>query len=223
MKILVIAPHPDDEVLGAGGTIKKFTEAKHSVHLCIVTKAYPPDWDLKIIKKKKEEVFSAGKQLGINQIYFLNYPTAKLDTIPQKEIIDSFQSLIKKIKPDTIFSPNYGDINKDHRIVFEAILVATKPTKNNLIKNLLTYETLSSSEWGGWGYRSNSFSPNIYINIEKTIEAKIKAMKAYRTEIKPSIHPRSVNSIKTLARKRGSEAGLKYAESFMLIRNIEFI
>lgn len=215
MKILIIAPHPDDEVLGCGGTISKFTRAKNDAYLCIGTKTYQPEWSKIFISRRSREITKVNEILGIKKTFFLDFPTVKLDTVPQKEINEKLSEIVKIVNPDMVFIPFYGDLNKDHRILFEASLVALRPTVCKA-KKILAYEVLSETEWGCFA----PFSPNIFIDISKTFNTKIKAMKIYREEIKKYPHPRSLRVIKSLAEKRGSECNTKLAESFMLIREI---
>jgi len=214
--ILIIAPHPDDEVLGCGGTIAKFTKNGVTAFLCIVTKAYSPDWTESFLKKRPEEVATANKILGIKKTFFLNFPTVKLDTIPQKELNHAIDDVIGQIKPETLYIPHPGDLNKDHRLVAEAALVACRPGKQN-IRRILSYETLSETEWG---QEIEPFTPNVYVDISDTIRFKLNAMKTYKSELKPFPHPRSLKTIKALAQKRGSESGVKLAEAFKLIREL---
>ncbi len=131
MKILVISAHPDDEVIGAGGTISKHTQKGDEVYLCIVTKAYSPDWPEEYIIERKREVLKVREELNIKKVYFLEFPTVKLDTFPQKELNDRIREQIDEIKPETVYTTHGGDINKDHRIVFEATLTATRPIPGN--------------------------------------------------------------------------------------------
>jgi len=219
MTILVIAPHPDDEVLGCGGTIVKYSKQGNDVYLCVVTKAYTPDWSKEFLEERPKEIERANKILGIRKTYFLDFPTAKLDTIPQKELNDSILNIVKKIKPEIVCAPHEGDLSKEHRLIFEAVLVATRPKPGSSVKRLLSYETLSETEWGG-ALTEKLFIPNVYIDISETLKQKLEAMKAYKSELKKSPHPRSLGTIKALAKKRGSEAGLKFAEAFVLIREI---
>lgn len=216
MKIMVLASHPDDEVLGAGGTIAKHTAEGDDVYLCIMTKAYTPEWSEKFIKSRSKEIEKSKKILGIKKVYFLDYPTVKLDTIPQKELNDSISSVVNEVQPEIAYIPHKGDLNKDHRIVFEASLVALRPLHSK-IKRILSYETLSETEWGE---NIEPFTPNFFIDITKTMNKKIEAIKAYMSELKPYPHPRSLEIIEALAKKRGSEVGVNLAESFMLIREI---
>jgi LmbE family N-acetylglucosaminyl deacetylase len=216
MNVLVIAPHPDDEVLGCGGTIGRLSREGNTVTLCIVTKPYPPDWSTEYIEKKAVEIEKSNKKLGISQTIFLGFPTVKLDTVPQKELNDSLSRVIADKKPDIVFIPHNGDLNKDHRIVHEAALVATRPLSNQ-VKKILAYETLSETEWG---HSIAQFRPGVYIDITGFIDLKKEAMQLYETELKTAPHPRSIGLISALARKRGSEIGVEYAEAFMLIREI---
>ena len=214
--MLVIAPHPDDEVLGCGGTIVKHAKNGNEVYLCVVTKGYTPDWSEEFLKNRPKEIEKANKILGIKKTHFLDYPTVKLDTIPQKELNEAISKVVNEVKPDILCIPHKGDVNKDHRLVFEASLVATRPA-NHKVKKILSYETLSETDWG---QPIEPFVPNVYVDISETLDKKIEAMKAYGSELKQYPHPRSLEIIEALAKKRGSEVGVKFAEAFMLIREI---
>lgn len=223
MRVLVIAPHPDDEVLGCGGTIKKHSQKGHKVFLCVVTKPYLPDWSEEYIKNREKEIRAANKVLGIKKSFFLDLPTVKLDTIPQKQLNDLLKDCIEEVKPEILYIPHAGDLNKDHRLVFESSLVAARPRPGSSLKKLLSYEVLSETEWGRQRARElrEIFLPNIHIDITDTLEAKLKAMECYQSELKDYPHPRSLEAIKILAQKRGTEAGLKAAEAFMHVRQVE--
>lgn len=216
MRVLVIAPHPDDEVLGCGGTIPKHVYNGDEVYLCVVTIAYTPDWSEEFIRLMPKKIEKVRKILGIKKTYSLGFPTVKLDTFPQKELNDSFFKLINEVKPNILYIPHMGDLNKDHRLIFESSLVASRFNLN--IKKILSYETLSSTEYGRL---LAQFIPNVYVDVTKTFEEKMMAMRVYDSELKAYPHPRSEEIIKSLAKKRGSEVGFKLAEAFMLIREIE--
>lgn len=218
MKRLIIAPHPDDEVLGCGGTIAKYSKRGDEIYLCIATKAYTPDWSSTFIKNRKKEIIKSNKILGIKKTYYLGYPTAKLDTIPQKTINGSLQTIFKEVRPEFVYIPFKGDLNKDHRLLFESSLVALRPV-NQLVQKVLSYETASETEWG---QSIVPFLPNSYEDISTTFNQKIEAMNAYQSELKKSPHPRSLQVIKSLAVKRGSEIGVKYAEAFTLIKELHW-
>ncbi|WP_424017676.1 PIG-L deacetylase family protein [Halorientalis pallida] len=213
MTTLVIAPHPDDEVLGCGGTIRRYVDDGEEVHLCIVTEGYTPEWSEDHLRKRPEEIAAATETLGIADWHELSYPSVKLDTVPQKEINDDIAGLVDSLEPDTVFLPHYVDLNHDHEIVFEAGLVAARPQSG--VDRILAYETLSESEWGS---PSGNFDATVYVDIATTIDAKIEAMNAYESEVREFPHPRSERAIRALATKRGSEAGYEAAEAFELIR-----
>tara|TARA_Y100000310_G_C20647334_1_gene797389 strand:+ start:272 stop:952 length:681 start_codon:yes stop_codon:yes gene_type:complete len=217
-KILIIAPHPDDEVLGCGGAIAKYAELGNEVYLCIGTKAYTPDWSEEFIKNRKTEIKKSNKILKIKKTYFLDFPTVKLDTVPQKQINDKLTKIFEKVRPDLLFIPHGGDLNKDHRILFESSLVAARPISHK-IKKIASYEVLSETEWGG---PIQEFKPNFYIGMSLlNLNKKIEAMMPFESEVKKYPHPRSKEIIKALAQKRGSEAGLEFAEAFSIIRETE--
>jgi N-acetylglucosamine malate deacetylase 1 len=220
MKILVIAPHPDDEVLGCGGTIKKYSNNGDKIYLCIVTKAYLPDWTEKFLKEREKEIVKSNNVLGIRKTIFLGLPTVKLDTVPQKKLNDLILNCLNKIKPDLVFIPHGGDIHKDHRLVFESSMVAVRPKPGSSVKKVLSYEVLSETEWSYSFSKKEIFIPNVYVDISKTIKEKNKAMSCYKTELKKYPHPRSLKAIVALAQKRGAESGFKAAEAFMLIREV---
>lgn len=216
-KILVIAPHPDDEVLGCGGTIAKYSKQGDEVYLCVITKAYTPDWSEEFIKNRPKEVEAAKRILGIKRVYFLDFPTVKLDTVPQKELIEAISWVIKEVGPEALYLPHIGDINNDHRLVFESALVASRPFSAPTVKRILSYETLSETEYGTM---LKVFIPNVYEDISGIFDLKLKAMKVYKDQLKSFPHPRSLEAIEVLAKKRGSEARFNLAEAFMLIREL---
>ena len=212
MKILVIAPHPDDEVLGMGGTIKKLSP-KNNITLLIMTDGASAQYsDKKMIKVRKESCKKSSKILGISEIKFLNFQDMKLDSVPQLEINQEIEKIIKKIQPKIVFTSPKNDLNRDHGVTFNSTLVATRPSSSG-VKKVFSYELP--------GYTKKPFSPNHYENITKQFVHKIKAFKMYKSEIMKFPHPRSIESIENLAVYRGIQAGIAKAESFELIRNIE--
>jgi LmbE family N-acetylglucosaminyl deacetylase len=210
MKVMVFSAHPDDETLGAGGTIAKHVKNGDEVKLCIATSAFEPKWSRVAVKRAREEALNVKKILGIQHIEFLELPATKLDTIPKTEIIDKYKKIIYDFLPKIIYTPHICDLHNDHKVVFECVLVASRPVKECPIKKVLAFEVLSSTEWGALS-NNNLFNPN-----------KIKALKAYKQELKTWPHPRSIKAVESLARYRGASVGMEAAEAFMLIReNIE--
>ena len=219
MKILVVAPHPDDEVLGCGGALAKHTRDGDTVYLCIVTKAYPPEWPDDEIQARREEVLSVNQILGIETTYFLDFPTVRLDTIPRKELNDAIARVVSDVQPRVMYIPHKGDVNNDHRAVHDSTIVAARPRPGSVVRRILCYETLSATEWSA-PFLENAFMPNVYVNISGTLEVKLKAMAAYRTELKQYPHPRSLEAVAALARLRGLTIGVEAAEAFALVREI---
>jgi len=211
MKILVIAAHPDDEVIGMGATIKKLS-SKNCIDLCIVSEGATAQYkDKKMIHVRQESCKKSGKILGISNIIFLNFPDMKLDSIAHLEINRSLEKVIAKIKPDIIYTTPYNDLNKDHQIVFESTLVASRPLSSS-IKEILCYELP--------GFTKKPFEANMYVDVSDQIIHKIKAFKNYKSEIEKFPHPRSIKAIKNLSIQRGVESGLKNAEAFESIKRI---
>lgn len=218
-KVLVIAAHPDDEVLGAGGTIAKYTQKGEEVYLTIVTKAYAPEWSAEIIEEKRKETLKAAQILGIKDVSFLELPTVKLDTLPQKELIEHLARRIAEVRPNLLYLPHGGDVNPDHRLTFEAAMVAARPKPGFPIKEVLCYETPSSTEWSA-PFDAKAFLPNVFVDISETLPLKLEALAVYRTELKEYPHPRSPEAVSALAKWRGATIGVKAAEAFMLVRMI---
>jgi len=216
MKVLVIAPHPDDEVLGCGGTIARLSRRGDEVHRLIVTDVYEPDWSKAYRSQKAKEIRAAGKILGIRETVSLGFPTVRLDTVPQKDLNDAFTRVVQEVMPDLALIPHRGDLNRDHRVVFESALVALRPGSGH-IRRILSYEVPSETEWGS---AIVPFVPDVYSDITATIGDKLRAMETYRTEAKEPPHPRSAEALRALARRRGSEILVPCAEAFSLVREI---
>ena len=211
MKILVIAAHPDDEILGVGGVICKHISNDDSVYVCIVTQGYEPKWPQEHLEKEIKQQKKVDEFLNIKKRYILDFHTAKLNTVPHGAINKKITDIVDEVDPDIIYTHYENDLHFDHTLIFKASLVATRPPKN--IK-LLCYEILSETEWN-----IKPFQPNIWVNIKEFIDRKIEAFKIYTAEVKKYPHPRSPEGIKILAQKRGSEVCMEFAEVFMLIRD----
>ena len=218
-KILVICAHADDETLGLGGTICQHVKKGDSVNVLIFTDGESArKKSTTKIKTRQNQAKKAAKEMGVKKIIFLDYPDQQLDIIPIKDIAKKIESEIQAYDPTIVYTHYWGDVNQDHRRMFEATLIACRPTPNSSIKQLLCYETPSSTEWGN-PFKNNQ--PTRFVNIEKFIERKIKAVANYSGEIKPFPHPRSKKAIKNRAMFWGSSIGIKYAEAFYVVREIE--
>ncbi len=214
--LFVISAHPDDEVLGLGGSLAKFIKDGYKIDVLIMCEAETMRYkNLNIDLKKMAE--KAGEIIGFNSIEFLNFPDQHLDKFSLVEIIKPIEEKISKLKPKIVFTHFYGDINKDHKILSEATIVATRPFKNK-VEMLLGYETPSSTEWE----LPYKFSPNLFVDISKTIDIKIKAMECYKTEVNNYPHPRSIESLNARASYWGAFCNMKYAEPFFIYRKLWF-
>ena len=219
--ILIVAAHPDDEVLGCGGTIAKLTSAGNKVivaFLCDGEKSRK-GINKKNIKKKiidrKKAAQKACSILGAEKPFFNDFPDNKLDSLPILKVVQSIENLIDKFSPDTIFTHFAGDLNVDHSIINKAVITACRPQPQSKVKEILFFEIPSSSEW----YFSNDaahFRPNWFEDISDFIEVKLKALECYGKEVKKWPHPRSIKGVEYLARYRGSIVGYSAAEAFIL-------
>jgi len=221
--ILVIAAHPDDEVLGCGGTMARLSKKGSLINILIVAEGITSRDRERDIKKRSNDLLklrmdarSSAKVLGAKSINFLDYPDNRLDTVPLLDIVKNIELFIKKFKPDVVFTHSENDMNIDHSIVSRASLTACRPVPNLTVKKVYAFEVLSSTEYNPY----STFQPNYFVNIEEVINKKINALQKYKSEMRASPHPRSIIASKNLASLRGSVVGLKYAEAFRLLREI---
>jgi len=216
MKILAIAPHMDDEVLGIGGTLRKHVLCGDNVNVCIVAhRVYNHHYDVEAYNNEKKSVFNAKKIIGYDDLKFLDLNDERLDLCLQ-DIIIPLEDYYHHILPELVYINFWDDNNQDHRAVFNAARVIIRRTGNHPPNRVFVYETPSSTDQSP-SVLSASFAPNYYVNIDKTIEDKLKAINCYEREKRIFPHPRSVEAIKNLAIRRGVESGFNYAESFMTI------
>lgn len=219
MKILVVAPHADDEVLGVGGAIAKYIDEGHDVYICVMTTGHPSMFSQEILDKLRAEAIEAHTFLGVKETFFLDLPAVMLSEIPKHVVNKKMNEVIDHVHPEIVFIPHFGDMHLDHYIVSQAALVCVRPVKEYKVLEVYSYETLSETEWN-IPHVTNAFIPNTYIDVSNYIEKKIKAMECFTTQIKEFPHPRSIEIIETLAKLRGSTIGVKAAEAFCLVRRI---
>ena len=221
-KILVIVAHPDDEVLGCGGTILKHSLNGDSVDLIVMSNGEDARIDKKDIHKKIKLRYNAleksSKILGINNVYKFNLPDNKFDTLPLLEIIQKIEPLIIKLEPDIIYTHYLNDLNIDHVYVSRAVNTICRPTFLKKMPNkIYSFEILSNTELS---LLENQFKPNYFVNIKKTFNLKLKAIKQYKKELKDYPNGRSLKGIEVLSNYRGLSAGFEHAEAFMLLKEI---
>jgi LmbE family N-acetylglucosaminyl deacetylase len=218
--VLVVAPHPDDEVLGCGGTIKKLTSQGVKVIVLVITRGKKELYSEEKIKNVREEALNAHRMLGVAETQFLDFPAPDLDLISIAEISRAISRVIEKYEIETIYLPHRGDIHHDHKAVFNAGLIASRPHIDNPVKRIYSYETLSETEWAA-PFSDDAFIPTYFVNITDVFTLKLKSMKCYKSQIRKFPNSRSLKSIEALANYRGGTVGLSYAEAFMTIRVID--
>ena len=219
MRVLIIAPHPDDEVLGCGGIIAKNVSEGNEVYVGIVTKMCEPIFADELDVQNKEHCLNAHKLLGVRKTVFLDHPAAMLESVPRHVFNSSIGRLISDLQPDEVYIPHRGDLHLDHKMVADACMVALRPRFDYSVKRVYAYETLSETEWDTPN-TVNVFMPNVFVDISDFIDVKIAAMKEYKNQVCEFPNPRSAEAIRALAMLRGSTISRNYAEAFMLIREI---
>jgi N-acetylglucosamine malate deacetylase 1 len=218
--VVVIAAHPDDEVLGVGGTIQKHIQIGRSVTVIYVTDGFYEDADDDRILSKRKNATDAMNILGVTDIIFLGFKGLRLDTYEKCLLNSALTNAFKKIKPRIVYTHHWGDVNFDHEVVFDMTIVASRPHRGMTIDALYTYETLSSTEWAAPN-RDSSFLPNTFeVLDDEAVGLKVAAMEQYVTEIFDYPHPRSSEGIRVLAQQRGLMISEKYAEAFHLVRSV---
>ena len=235
MNILIIAAHPDDEILGMGGTIANHASQHDSVTIVymatgITARRDPLESEPEIknipekiqekwqqeIKKLQQDAKKSAKLLKVKNVKFFDFPDNEMDGIHLLKVVKVIEKEIKSVKPDVIYTNHYSDLNVDHKVVYNATLSACRPSSFP-VKEIISFEVLSSTEWS---YPYN-FNPNYFINIEKYLEKKIKAMELFTSEIRKFPHPRSSENIKHVASRWGTVSGFKAAEAFEIIRRFD--
>ena len=221
-KILVIASHPDDELLGVGGTVRRLANEGKEVHAVIMAEGITSrsekrsDADQAELEELKKDAKKAAAVVGYKSIEFCGMPDNRMDEVDLLDIIKVVSKYVEKYKPDTIFTHHHGDLNIDHRRTCEAVLTACRPTGDYSVKRIYAFETPSSTEWN-YTYEQPS-TPNVYFDVTDTLESKVEGMACYRSESTTYPHPRSAEALRSLGRYRGSNIGVPMAEAFMLLR-----
>lgn len=218
-RILVIAPHPDDEVLGCGGTIARLRDHGHDVHVAIVTTGKPPQFPTSLVTQIRNELDAAHEVLGGTTKHYLDLPAAALDTTGAAQINESVAEVIDRVEPTTVFTPFFGDLHVDHQLVFNATLVACRPRSAATPRIVLAYETLSETNWAAPPI-TPSFQPNVFVDISDYLERKLAAFSKFASQVKPFPDERSLDTIRALAQLRGSTVFRPAAEAYMLLRTI---
>ena len=221
MRVLVIAPHPDDETLGCGGSLLKHKTDGDSLSWLVATRGHEPQWSAELLEQKESEISAVAAAYGFDKTFRLNFPTIKLDTIPLDEIIVAIRNAISDAAPDCVYLNHFGDVHSDHRVVFEATMSVLKPFYNSRhgVKRVLSYEILSSTD-AMPPHLARAFVPNVFTDVTDFLKKKLEIMSLYESEQQPFPLPRALDSISALARYRGATIGAEFAEAFMLVREV---
>jgi len=220
MNVFVIAPHPDDEVLGCGGMIAKRVAAGDKVVVYIVTRGYAPLFDQALIEKGREEAVKANRLLGVKRLLFGSQPASELSTIPQHKLTEELLIAIQSEMPDEVYIPHRGDIHLDHKAVADAAMVALRPKYSHRVKRVYAYEVPSETGWD-IPNEGNAFIPTVYEDITETAFLKLEALRIYESQEEPFPKARSIKAVEALARYRGTTVGVEAAEAFALIRELK--
>ncbi|MBG9588631.1 PIG-L deacetylase family protein [Cytobacillus firmus] len=227
-KILVIAAHPDDEVLGCGGTIAKHAISGDNVHIVILAEGMTSRSKKRDRERFKAELQNLSKSaktandiLGVNSLKLMDFPDNRIDSLDRLDVIKTIEELVNEYKPDILYTHHIGDVNIDHRRIHEAVVTACRPIPgNHFVKQLLFFETASSTEYQVSG-SAPPFVPNWFVDITNTLDRKLRALEAYDSEMRTWPHARSIKAVEYLAHWRGANIGVEAAEAFILGRNIE--
>ncbi len=219
-KILVIAPHPDDEILGCGGTMIKSIRHGNDVYVCIVTKGMPPLFNDERVELTRQHARDCHHCIGVKKTIFLDFPCVTLEKEDRYRLNQAILDVVKEIRPDEVYIPHYGDMQKDHQIVVDAAMVALRPKYNWGIKRIYGYETMSETAWNIPNIQ-NEFMPNAFVDISEELDEKLKALSFFKLQIGDFPDARSLEAIEALAKYRGALMNMRAAEAFMMIREIK--
>lgn len=218
-KVLVLAVHPDDETLGCGGTILRHKAQGDRVYWLIATDMKKDGFRKDRILAREKEIRLVSNVYGFDGVYRLGLETSRIDRLPKKELIEMIAGVVNKVKPGIVYLPFQHDIHSDHRVFFEAAYSCTKTFRYPFVRKILMMETISETEFA-LSLKGYTFIPNYFVDIGRFLPKKIEIMKIYKSELKRHPFPRSLRNIKAFAALRGAMAGCKYAESFMVLKEV---
>lgn len=219
--VIVISAHPDDETLGAGGTILKHVANGDNVYWLIVTNVFENQgFSKERVESRQEEIREVEKLLGVSKTYLLNYPTMTLSSSSLIKMVPEISTVFSEVQPEIIYTLNRSDAHSDHRVIFDAVMACTKSFRYPFIKQILMYECISETEFAP-ALAEKAFLPNYFVDITDYLDRKNEIMKVFESEIAEHPFPRSLENIRALAHFRGASVGVKYAEAFQLLKYID--
>lgn len=217
MKTIVIAPHPDDEVLGVGGTLlRRKAEGAKVAWLIVTAISVQSGWIEEKVKQRADEIKRITELFGFDEVFTLNFPTTQLDRVSMSDLVTGISEAFRSFQPEEVFVPHPSDVHTEHRVVFDAAASCTKWFRRPSVKRVLAYETLSETDFGLSTVQG--FRPNVFVNIEAFLGDKLRAMDIYASELGAFPFPRSHEAIRALATLRGAASGFKAAEAFELLQ-----
>lgn len=226
MNILIVAAHPDDEILGVGGTIAKHIEAGDTVYALILGEGQTSrfekreDAGTEILERLHEDTMRSAAVLGIRDVYFENFADNRFDSVTLLEIVKAVERRIRELAPEIVYTHHRGDLNIDHQITYQAVMTATRPMADQPVKEIYAFETVSSTEWN-FTYGDEQFAPDVFVRLtDEQFEKKLSAMRKYETELCEFPHPRSLEMLRAAASRWGGVVGARYAEAFETVRVI---
>ncbi len=220
MKVIFVAPHPDDESLGCGGTILKHQKSGDEIHWLIMTTTTGDNrYSEEFSQARQQEIQKVADLYGFNSVHILNFYPATLDQVPMSDMIGEVNAIIQNIQPNIVYLPYRGDAHSDHAVVFDTCISCTKSFRNPFIKSVRVYETLSETDFG-FNPDNNGFRPNYFVTINEYLDKKIEILNVFTSEMKAPPFPRSEESVRALALLRGQVAGSLNAEAFMSLKEI---
>lgn len=221
MTVLVVGAHPDDETLGAGATVARLTRSGREVHWLLLgegTTSRSDGAEPELLQAQWESCAAAAAVLGVSDVRRGDLPDNKFDTVPMLEVAKLVESAVESLRPTLVLTHHRGDLNIDHRVTHDAVLVATRPIPGTSVRTVMSFEVPSSTEWGF--EPSTSFAPNVFIDVTEYLEQKLDALSRYETEIREPPHARAIEASRALARFRGASSGTHAAEAFQLVRSL---
>lgn len=223
-KVLVVAAHPDDEILGVGATAARHAAMGDTVYALILGEGQTSRWahrekaDRAAVEALHRDSLRAASIIGYKDVYFQEFPDNRFDSVDLIDIVKGIERFVQEIRPDIIYTHHKGDLNIDHEITHRAVLTAARPVNDYTVRELYAFETVSSSEWN-FG-TSDLFRPNVFVDCTKYFQKKLEAMKMYQSELREFPHPRSLRCLELTAERWGSVVGKGYVEAFELVRRV---
>jgi LmbE family N-acetylglucosaminyl deacetylase len=219
MNVLVLAAHPDDELLGVGATLALHARAGDAVHAVVLAEGATSRYERKMKVSLEEAGRRAAEELGLATIRFEQFPDQRLDTVPLVDVTQRIEAIVEEVKPEVVYTHFTDDVNLDHGVVARAAWTACRPYRFPGVRRFAAFETPSSTEWG-WPFQGETFAPNLYVEVTETLDAKVAALECYESELRDYPHPRSARAIRERAAYWGSLVGKTAVEPFMLLREL---